>query len=184
MYVAAHTDVHVVTERHEPNWDTSTGHTTSTAAYGEPSRPPVASENTVPAHTIDVSTLPAADSEPVRSLPLCEIRLMNDARFPWLIMVPRRLDIADLIDLAPTDRAVLIEEIALVAETLKAITGCQKLNIASLGNAVRQLHIHVIARNASDAAWPRPVWGVGEAVPYRPDERDRLIGMIRTALPS
>lgn len=124
-----------------------------------------------------------ADTEPVHSLPLSDLRLMNDARFAWLIMVPRRANMADLVDLDPTDRAQLIEEIAFVSSALKAVTGCDKLNVANLGNAVRQLHIHVIARFTTDQAWPGPVWGFGEAVDYRPEDRHRLIDLIRASLP-
>lgn len=126
----------------------------------------------------------ADDSTPVTALPLCDVRLMNDARFPWLILVPRRADKADLIDLSLADRLLLIEEIAAVSTALKAATRCDKLNVAALGNAVRQLHIHVIARFTGDAAWPRPVWGVGEAVAYDDKARDRLAAAILAALPS
>jgi len=125
----------------------------------------------------------AADTEPVLSLPLSDLRLMNDSRFAWLIMVPRRENIADLIDLDRTDRALLMEEIAMVSEALKAATECDKLNVATLGNAVRQLHIHVIARFTTDPAWPGPVWDSGETVDYRPEDRHRLISHIRAALP-
>lgn len=123
-----------------------------------------------------------ADTEPVFSLPLSDLRLMNDSRFAWLIMVPRRGEVADLIDLDRTDRALLMEEIAVVSEVLKAATDCDKLNVANLGNAVRQLHIHVIARFSTDSAWPGPVWGFGEPVDYRPEDRHRLISQIRAAL--
>jgi len=126
----------------------------------------------------------AVDSAPISTLPLCDVRLMNDARFPWLIMVPQRLGMADLIDLDPADRAVLIEEIALVSRALKAVTECHKLNVATLGNAVRQLHVHVIARFADDVAWPQPVWSVGHTVSYRPEQRNRMVEAIRAALPS
>ena len=89
----------------------------------------------------------AADTFPVGLLDLCEVRAMNDRRFPWLILVPRR--------------ALLIEEIAETSEALKRLTGADKMNVAALGNEVRQLHIHVIARRIGDAAWPGPVWGKG-----------------------
>ena len=126
----------------------------------------------------------AVDSEPVLTLPLCDVRLMNDARFPWLIMVPRRMGKVEIADLDAADRGLLIEEIASVSRVLKAVTDCHKLNVAALGNAVRQLHVHVIARLTGDPAWPKPVWGIGEAVAYRPEERNRLIGLIRAALPT
>jgi diadenosine tetraphosphate (Ap4A) HIT family hydrolase len=125
----------------------------------------------------------ASECDPVASLWLSELLLMKDARFPWLLLVPRRPEIAEIIDLAAVDRAILFDEIVMVSEVLKAVTGCDKLNVAALGNQVRQLHVHVIARFITDAAWPAPVWGVGEAIGYEADVRDRLIGEIRDALP-
>lgn len=124
------------------------------------------------------------DTEPVLSLALSDILLMNDARFPWLIMVPRRAGKAELIDLEHHDRAALMEEIALVSEALKTVTACDKLNVGALGNAVRQLHIHVIARFSADPAWPGPVWGHGEAVAYRAEDRHKFIEKIRATLPT
>jgi diadenosine tetraphosphate (Ap4A) HIT family hydrolase len=90
---------------------------------------------------------------------------------------------AEIIDLDAMDRAVLLDEIVLVSEALRSATRCHKLNVAALGNQVRQLHVHVIARFEADAAWPRPVWGVGEAVAYEPAARDRLITALRENLP-
>lgn len=124
-----------------------------------------------------------ASSVPVAELALSTLRLSNDARFPWLILVPLRADMAEIIDLADMDRAVLFDEIVLVSRVLRAATDCPKLNVAALGNQVRQLHIHVIARFENDAAWPRPVWGVGEAVAYATPARDRLIKKLRDGLP-
>ena len=103
----------------------------------------------------------AADTFPVGLLDLCEVRAMNDRRFPWLILVPRRADLCELYELSRADRALLIEEIAETSEALKRLTGADKMNVAALGNEVRQLHIHVIARRIGDAAWPGPVWGKG-----------------------
>jgi diadenosine tetraphosphate (Ap4A) HIT family hydrolase len=125
----------------------------------------------------------AVDSAPVLTLPLCDVRLMNDARFPWLIMVPQRMGKTDLFDLDPDDRRLLIEEIALVSRGLKTATDCHKINVAALGNMVRQLHVHVVARSLDDAAWPQPVWGVDKAVAYRPQERNCMVEAIRAALP-
>lgn len=126
----------------------------------------------------------AADSFGVTGLWLSELRLMNDARFPWLILVPRVPDAVEILDLAKADRAALCDEITAVSETLITVTGCDKLNVAALGNLVRQLHVHVVARFAGDAAWPGPVWGNGKAVAYEAEARDRLIASIVTALPS
>jgi diadenosine tetraphosphate (Ap4A) HIT family hydrolase len=126
----------------------------------------------------------SADTVPAFRLALSDVLLMNDARFPWLILVPRRHNMAEIIDLEGADRARLMDEIALAATALKAVTGCHKLNVGALGNAVRQLHVHVIARNTDDAAWPRPVWGVGEAVAYRPEDRHRLLARIKAEVPT
>jgi diadenosine tetraphosphate (Ap4A) HIT family hydrolase len=124
-----------------------------------------------------------ADTLPVADLALSTLRLSKDARFPWLILVPKRLDMGEIIDLDAMDRAVLFDEIVLVSEALRSATRCHKLNVAALGNQVRQLHVHIIARFEDDAAWPRPVWGTGEAVAYEPAARDRLIATLRENLP-
>jgi diadenosine tetraphosphate (Ap4A) HIT family hydrolase len=108
----------------------------------------------------------AADTLHLGDFALCRVLLANDARFPWLILVPRRAGLADLIDVAPEDRTLLTGEIDAAARALKATVRCEKLNVGALGNMVRQLHIHVIARTTDDEAWPKPVWGVGTAVPY------------------
>ena len=110
----------------------------------------------------------AADTLPVARLPLCETRLMNDARFAWLILVPRRAGLSELFDLRATERVQLFEELERTAAALRAVAPCDKLNIGALGNSVRQLHVHVIARTAGDAAWPGPVWGHGTRKPYPP----------------
>lgn len=91
---------------------------------------------------------------------------MDDARFPWLILVPRVPGARDLIDLDEAHRTVLWREVARASEALRALCTPHKLNVAALGNVVEQLHVHVIARFKDDAAWPRPVWGVGTAQPY------------------
>ena len=90
---------------------------------------------------------------------------MNDANYPWLLLVPRRAGAVEIIDLDEVEQAQLMTEIARVARALKDVTGCDKLNIAAIGNVVPQLHVHVVARRKGDAAWPKPVWG---AVPPRP----------------
>ncbi|HVY21289.1 MAG TPA: HIT family protein [Bauldia sp.] len=124
----------------------------------------------------------AADSVAVSELSLSDVRLMNDARFPWLLLVPRRAGATEIIDLAKPDRAVLFEEINAASAALRAATHCDKLNVGALGNQVRQLHVHIVARFAGDAAWPGPVWGSGASRPYADAERARLIGDIRGAL--
>ena len=97
---------------------------------------------------------------------LSRLLLMNDRRFPWLILVPRVLSASEVFDLPVADRAVLWREVDEAASKLKAETGAQKINGGALGNIVRQLHIHVVARNEGDGAWPGPVWGSGTRIPY------------------
>lgn len=124
----------------------------------------------------------AADSVAVGMLALCEVRLTDDARFPWLVLVPQRAGATELFDLSAADRAVAIEETAQCAAALRAVTQCLKINVGALGNIVRQLHIHVVARNEGDAAWPGPVWGAGTRVPYGETEKADLIARLRSAL--
>lgn len=124
----------------------------------------------------------AADTVPVGDLPLCRVLLANDANYPWLILVPRRPGLVDLIDAAAADRAVLTTEIDAAARALKGITECDKLNVAALGNVVPQLHVHVIGRRHSDAAWPKPVWGAAPATAYDPAIRDGFVMALRRAL--
>jgi len=108
----------------------------------------------------------AQDTVPVAALPLCTLLLMKDARFPWLILVPRRVGAVEILDLTPADQLSLWAEITQCAEALRAVAAPLKLNIGALGNIVRQLHVHIVARNEGDAAWPGPVWGSGAAAPY------------------
>lgn len=114
----------------------------------------------------------AADTRPVAMLGLCEVRLMDDARFAWLVLVPRRAGLVEIADLPPADRARLWHEVDAAGAALRCATPCDKLNLGALGNIVRQLHVHVVARREGDAAWPGPVWGSGPAVRY--DERARM----------
>ena len=124
----------------------------------------------------------AADTVPVGDLSLSRVLLANDANFPWAILVPRRPGLVELIDLEENEQIQLLGEVATAARALKAITACDKLNIAALGNQVAQLHVHVIARRHSDAAWPKPVWGVTPPAAYGPKVRDGLIGALQRAL--
>jgi diadenosine tetraphosphate (Ap4A) HIT family hydrolase len=101
----------------------------------------------------------AKDSIAVCQLDLSELRLINDARFFWLILVPQRENIAEWFELQAEDQRRLHDETMQVASMLKTQTGCTKVNIGALGNVVRQLHVHIIARVENDACWPRPVWG-------------------------
>ncbi|HET7412820.1 MAG TPA: HIT family protein [Pararhizobium sp.] len=122
------------------------------------------------------------DSRLVTVLGLCQLRLMRDARWPWLLLVPQRADVSEMFDLTPLDQTMLTFETTTVARALKAATGCTKVNIGALGNQVRQFHVHLIARNEGDAAWPGPVWGVGEASPYAEADEKALITSLVNAL--
>jgi diadenosine tetraphosphate (Ap4A) HIT family hydrolase len=124
----------------------------------------------------------AADTVPIGDLALTRVLLATDANYPWLILVPRRPDVTELIDLAEREQMQLTGEVAAASRALKSITECEKLNIAALGNVVAQLHIHVIGRRHSDRAWPKPVWGAVPAVAYNTKVRDGFVAALRRAL--
>lgn len=123
----------------------------------------------------------AADTLEIVSFDLCEIRLMDDARFPWLILVPRREAAVEILDLEPTDQDLLWTEIRAAASALRQIHRPDKLNIGALGNQVSQLHVHVIARFRHDDAWPAPVWGMGRRQTYG-QQRDDCVRKLRATL--
>jgi diadenosine tetraphosphate (Ap4A) HIT family hydrolase len=108
----------------------------------------------------------AGDTVVVGDLPLCRVLLMRDQRFAWLVLVPRQAGLVEVSDLAEADRVALWREVDQAGAALRAVAPCDKLNIGALGNIVRQLHVHVVARVEGDAAWPGPVWGSGKAEPY------------------
>jgi diadenosine tetraphosphate (Ap4A) HIT family hydrolase len=119
------------------------------------------------------------DTETLGDLPLSRVLVMNDANYPWLILVPREADITEIIDLDETEQAQLMTEMTRVARALRDVTACHKLNIAALGNAVPQLHVHIIARFRNDPAWPKPVWGAGPPRAYPRGELDKFIAPLR-----
>jgi diadenosine tetraphosphate (Ap4A) HIT family hydrolase len=119
------------------------------------------------------------DTIDIGDLPLCRVLVIKDANYPWLLLVPRRADASEIIDLDEVEQAQLLTETSRVARALKEITKCDKLNIAALGNVVAQLHLHIIARRVGDAAWPRPVWGVVPAVPHDAEEVQLFISALR-----
>ena len=124
----------------------------------------------------------AADTHVVGDFALSRVLLMDDARFPWLILVPRSANVRELIELPRDEQQALLDEINRCAHVLHALFKPDKLNIAALGNVVAQLHVHVVARHRNDAAWPRPVWGVGEREPFAVPTRSARLSALRTAL--
>lgn len=126
----------------------------------------------------------ADDTHPLASLDLCELRLMDDANYPWLVLVPRVADARELIDLDAAQRRTLTDEIDFAARALRAAFQPFKLNVAALGNLVPQLHVHVIGRNQDDPAWPAPVWGRVAARPYSPEQLVERISVLTRHLPA
>jgi diadenosine tetraphosphate (Ap4A) HIT family hydrolase len=123
------------------------------------------------------------DTALVCDLPLSRLLVMNDASFPWLILVPRRAGLSDIIDLG-RELPMLTNELALVSRALKDETRCDKLNVAAIGNLVPQLHIHIVARRKDDALWPKPVWGAAPPQPYDSAALDRFVRAIRERVES
>lgn len=124
----------------------------------------------------------AADTLAVGDLPLCRVLLMNDSRFPWLILVPRRDNLREIYDLTMSDQQLFWQESALVAEKLMHLTQADKMNIAALGNIVPQLHMHHIARFETDSVWPSPVWGQGETKPYTEQQQQQTLRQMQSIL--
>jgi diadenosine tetraphosphate (Ap4A) HIT family hydrolase len=124
----------------------------------------------------------ATDTRPLARLPLCDLRLMDDARYAWLVLVPRRDGLVEIDDLGNDEQAMLWQEVNLAGRALRAVAPCDKLNLGALGNIVRQLHVHVVARCEGDPAWPGPVWGYGVAQPYAEAVRDERCAALRRAL--
>ena len=119
------------------------------------------------------------DTVNLGDLPLCRVLAIQDANYPWLLLVPRRPDVVEIIDLDEVEQAQLMTETTRVARALRDITKCDKLNIAALGNVVPQLHVHVIARRKTDAAWPRPVWGAVPPLNHDPEELKLFMAAMR-----
>jgi diadenosine tetraphosphate (Ap4A) HIT family hydrolase len=122
----------------------------------------------------------AADTAPVGDLALSRVLAMNDANFPWLILVPRRAGACEIIDLGD-EQSLLMTELSVVSRALKEVTQCDKLNIAAIGNMVPQLHIHVVARRKDDALWPKPVWGAMPPRPYDAATIERFVSAVRAS---
>ena len=123
----------------------------------------------------------ADDTHPVASWPLCDVRLMDDANHPWLILVPRVAEAVEVTDLDEVQQRSLMQEIDRAGRALQVFRP-HKLNVAALGNLVPQLHVHVIARYQEDIAWPRPVWGMAAAQPYAPEKLIERIQLLRETI--
>jgi diadenosine tetraphosphate (Ap4A) HIT family hydrolase len=124
----------------------------------------------------------AGDTLLVGDLSLCRVLLMRDRRYAWLVLVPRRPDMAEVADLPPDQRAALWREVDVAGAALRAAAPCDKLNIGALGNIVRQLHVHVVARLEGDPAWPGPVWGHSKAEAYAEGEAERRLDALQGLL--
>jgi len=122
-----------------------------------------------------------AISHPAIWLGLCELRLMNDRRWPWGILVPQRPGIEEMHDMTPLDQTMLAFELNMVSQVLKQLTRCDKINTAILGNRIRQLHVHVVARSPGDPGWPAPVWGQDPREPYRREDLRQMAERLRAA---
>ena len=126
----------------------------------------------------------ATDAHPVGEFPLCRLLVMNDARYPWFILVPRRAAVREIYELSEADQAQLLKESSLLARAMMEVFGGDKLNIAALGNMVPQLHVHHIVRYTRDDSWPSPVWGRLPMKPYAPGERSARIDALCPRLPA
>ncbi|MGB3461798.1 HIT domain-containing protein [Rhodanobacter lindaniclasticus] len=124
----------------------------------------------------------AADTRLLASLPLCDVRLMDDARYGWLVLVPRRDGLVEIADLDEGEQATLWHEVNRAGAALRATMPCDKLNLGALGNIVRQLHVHVVARREGDAGWPGPVWGHGQREPCAEAVLRERMAALRQAL--
>ncbi len=127
-----------------------------------------------------------ADTAAISDWPLSGVLLMKDKRYPWIVLVPRRAGISEFFELDEAAQSTLLAEMARAGERLKTWAstrgGCDKINIGLIGNIVPQLHVHIVARTKGDAAWPAPVWGRGEAVPYRTAELEETLASLRASL--
>jgi diadenosine tetraphosphate (Ap4A) HIT family hydrolase len=130
----------------------------------------------------ELHTQLAKDCVMLGDLPLCRVLLMNDTQYPWLILVPQREEIAEIFQLPRLDRQQLLDEVSSVASALAGHFRADKMNVATLGNVVPQLHMHVIVRHRDDAAWPRPVWGVSPAQPYDDEMLTARLAELETLL--
>lgn len=124
----------------------------------------------------------ATDSVLIADGPLSQVRLMDDTRFPWLLLVPRVADASEWLELDGAQQRLLLAEINRAGNLIRALPAVEKLNIGALGNIVRQLHVHLVGRHAGDAAWPGPVWGSGSALRHTPETLEMRVEYWRSRL--
>lgn len=124
----------------------------------------------------------AADCTLIGDLPLCRALLLNDSRYPWVVLVPRRAEIREIYELEPDDQRQLLKESSQLGEAMMKLFDGTKLNIGALGNMVPQLHVHHIVRFEHDPAWPGPVWGHSPAIPYAEHQREERLQGLRKAI--
>lgn len=124
----------------------------------------------------------AQDTFSIGEYELCDVRLMNDTRYPWVILVPKQANLREVYQLAEADQQRLIYESSFTAEQMVQLFSAQKMNVAAIGNVVEQLHLHHVARFTSDAAWPLPVWGIGDAQPYSDVAAKAMLSQLRRVL--
>ena len=122
------------------------------------------------------------DSVPIADWHLCQVRLMNDSRYPWVILIPKVTNISEIHELDKEQQRLLLAESVRLSMALDQLFAPHKLNVAVLGNIVRQLHIHHVARFEDDASFPKPVWGVGNVVPYDADALNETVNGLQIAL--
>lgn len=123
-----------------------------------------------------------ADTWEVGEFPLCLLLLTKDANYPWTILVPKRAGITEIYQLVSIDRQQLLHESCLLAEAMQSLFSPDKLNIATIGNIVPQLHMHHVARTSDDIAWPSPVWGAAPALSYSAVDSDSRLANLRAYL--
>jgi len=122
------------------------------------------------------------DSVHIIDLELCQVRLQNDQRYPWLVLLPKVADLTEVHELSEQQQNQLMKESSRLAQVLKTVTGSKKINVANLGNVVAQLHWHIVARFESDDTWPGPIWGIGKAKPYSQAQMMEFIETIKAEL--
>ncbi len=122
------------------------------------------------------------DTIAIGQFELSDVLLMNDERYPWIILVPRREQLREIYQLAEADQQQLLKESNFVSKVMAELFSAHKMNVAALGNIVEQLHLHHVARFTSDAAWPKPIWGVGETVPYSDVAAKAMLSQLKRAL--